>query len=336
VLVTLMMVVGGASSAQSPAQSPAEGLARATELLRAKPGNADAAWARAMALRGLELPLTAAEAFAALAARGVRSDEARKIAGELRAEVTGAERDRLAAEAAGREMIKSGLPPSLELVRAYPGIIRRDLYDALRTADSGPRALGLVGVAQALDAIAGGEVLAARVRAVAARASADAEAARAYAIFALDPTKRSGVAVDVYFKQRSRRRDWDRALGLRVLAGWDSAGDLRYAARQTHDPWWTAMADEIDGRNLARAVERCLAAHIEYRCAFLEYKLAQGQYPESAEGTAHAGLRRARAAAVDPRDLPRRLLILLSELTRARGATGLADAYVAEARASMP
>ena len=48
-----------------------------------------------------------------------------------------------------------------------------------------------------------------------------------------------------------------------------------------------------------------------------------------------AGARRARgraAAGVDPRDLPRRFLVLLAEAARAAGDPALADAYVDEAR----
>ena len=286
---------GAATATATAGRSSADQLAWAEENLRARPGDAQFAWARAEALAGLGLPRTAAEAYAALAARAVRSDEARRRAAELRAEVAEAERGRVAAEAAGREMIQSGLAPSAELTRAYPGIIRRALYDAIRTAGAGPRALALLPVAQLLDRLAGGQFLEARVRA----------AARGDAVAALDPAKASPRA-------------------------------LKRAADKTRDPWWIALADEAAGRDLARADERCLAAQIEYRCAFLEYALAKGQYPESAEGTARAGLARARAAGIDPRDLPRRFLVLLSELARARGAGALADAYVGEARATMP
>jgi hypothetical protein len=51
---------------------------------------------------------------------------------------------------------------------------------------------------------------------------------------------------------------------------------------------------------------------------------------------ARDGLTAAREADVDPRDLPRRLLVLLAEIARAENHPALADAYVDEARLLMP
>ena len=64
-------------------------------------------------------------------------------------------------------------------------------------------------------------------------------------------------------------------------------------------------------------------------------QLRQHRLTES-RATALAGLARARAAGVDPRDLERRFLLLLAEVARAAGQPSLAAAYVAEARLRMP
>ena len=92
IIVGLLIAAAARAQPASPALSPAAELEAATVELQQRPGDPDAAWRRARALRALELPLNCRPTRLALAARGVRSDEAKKIAAELRTAVVEAER----------------------------------------------------------------------------------------------------------------------------------------------------------------------------------------------------------------------------------------------------
>jgi cellulose synthase operon protein C len=117
---------------------------------------------------------------------------------------------------------------------------------------------------------------------------------------------------------------------------WDVSVDDEQAAKEALE-----RGDSVEAAKLlADADRRCLAVHIDYRCASLEYALAFAESKlkrgADAEKTALAGWQRARDAGVDPRDLPRRFLVLLADVARAQDKTALADAYVDEARLLMP
>ncbi|MCU1282525.1 MAG: hypothetical protein JWM53_6071, partial [bacterium] len=118
--------------------------------------------------------------------------------------------------------------------------------------------------------------------------------------------------------------------------GWDVSVDDEQAAKDA-----LARGDGVEAAKLlADADRRCLALHIDYRCAALEYALALAESKlhrdADAEKTALVGWQRARDAGADPRELPRRFLVLLADLARAQDKTALADAYVDEARLLMP
>ncbi|MGZ3428266.1 MAG: zf-HC2 domain-containing protein [Polyangia bacterium] len=68
----------------------------------------------------------------------------------------------------------------------------------------------------------------------------------------------------------------------------------------------------------------------------LATRLAHANERAKAQALALEALKGAREADVDPRDLPRRLYVLLAEIARAQNQTALADAYVDEARLLMP
>ena len=135
-------------------RDPKGALMHATRALQLAPGHAQAAWNRALALRDLALPRTAASAFEMIAARGVPGwgPEARERAHALREEVRARETLRQAADAAGREMVKSGLAPAPELVRAYPRLIETYLGGAVYAAKLKPAQFAaLVPIAEMLD-----------------------------------------------------------------------------------------------------------------------------------------------------------------------------------------
>ena len=117
---------------------------------------------------------------------------------------------------------------------------------------------------------------------------------------------------------------------------WDVSVDDEQAAKDALE-----RGDGVEAAKLlADADRRCLAALIDYRCASLEYALAIAESKQrraaDAEKTALAGWQRARDAGADPRELPRRFLVLLADLARAGDKPALADAYVDEARLLMP
>jgi hypothetical protein len=329
-------------------------LAAADAALHAQPGQPEASWNRALALRDLGLPLTAAQTFDVVAAHNETgwAEEARRRASALRAAEAERERAYRAAAAAGQAMIATGAAPPSDVVRAFAGLMRRDLYEAARTAPNRARVLGLLPVADAVDSA---HALTERLRAAAADAPRRAALAATYARLVARPASLQPADADAFLAALAKARADDLRLGALVLLGRvaTSRAEVRRIAVAENDPWWLSLADEADAeaaltagdaagaeRLLADADRRCLAAAIDFRCASLELTLADAQLRQrklpEARATALAGLARARAAGVDPRDLERRFMLLLAEVARAGGQPGLAAAYVAEARLRMP
>jgi putative zinc finger protein len=332
-------------------------LIEADRALGAAPGHGPALWNRALALRDLGLPLAAAQAFDAVAERGEPgwSPEARQRAAALRAAEGERERAYRAADAAARAMVAGGPPPSPAEVRAFPGLMRHRLYDAVRAAPSKARVEELMGVAEALEGGDPARPLTARLRQAGEHAGRQAALAAIYGTLAARPSSLAPAAAEAYLGRLTAAHADDLKLGALVLLGRQVAAraELRRLAALQNDPWWLSVADEADGqaalaagdaagaeRLLVAADRRCLAAHLDDRCAALELALADAQLrqrrADEAHQTALAGLARARAAAVDPRDLERRFLVLLAEIARSRNLPALAAAYVAEARLRMP
>jgi hypothetical protein len=329
-------------------------LAAADAALHKEPGQAEASWNRALALRDLGLPLTAAQTFDAVAAHGEAgwADEARRRASSLRAAEAERERAYRAAAAAGKAMIASGAVPEGEVVRAFGGLMRRDLYEAARTAPTRARMLALLPVS---DAVESGHALSERLRSAASDAPRRAALAATYARLVANPASLRPAEADAFLAALAKAGADDLRLGALVLLGRvaTSRAEVRRIAAAQSDPWWLSLADEADAeaalaagdaagaeRLLGDADRRCLAAGIDFRCATLELALADAQLRQrrlaEARATALVGLGRARAAGVDPRDLERRFLLLLAEVARANAQPGLAAAYVAEARLRMP
>jgi hypothetical protein len=340
------------------AQHDAEAaLTAADRALAAAPGHAQALWNKALALRDLGLPLSAAQLFDAVAARSEPgwSEEAARRAAALRAEET--ERQRLWHQAAqaGQSMITTGTPPPPEVTRAYPGLIRRDLYQAVRSAPSQQRVLALIPVADEVER-AGGSGLTAWLRTVASQDLAQrAPLAASYARLLANPGSFTPAAGDALLSSLRKAKEDDLLFGALVLLARvaTSRAELRQLAEKRHDPWLIAIVDDADAQAalakgdaaaaeqlLRDADKRCLTAHVEYQCAFLEYDLADALLRQSraadAQHEASLGLGRARAAGVDPRDLERRFFVLLAEIARARNLPSLATAYIGEARLHMP
>jgi cellulose synthase operon protein C len=333
-------------------------LVDADKALAESPGHVQAMWNKALALRELGLPLSAAQLFDGVAARAEPgwSDEAKKRAAALRAAETERERAWREAAQAGKTMIVTGAPVPAEVTRGYPGLMRGDLYQAVRSSPSKERVLGLVAVAEEIDRAEGTNGLAQWVRAVAKEDFARrAPLAASYARLAADPGSFTPAQGDALLASLRKAKADDLVLGALVLLGRASASraEVRHIAEAQKDPWSLAIADQADAQAalakgdaaqaatlLTDADKRCLDAHVEYRCAYIEYDLADAELrlekTADAQKTALAGLQRARAAGVDARDLERRYFVLLAEIARARNLPSLATAYVGEARLHMP
>jgi tetratricopeptide (TPR) repeat protein len=95
-----------------------------------------ALWNRALVLRDLALPLSAADTFDRVAALGEPgwSQEAKERASALRAAVQARANSWQTALDSGRGMVASRVLPGDAVVRAWPGLMRHFLYHALRSA----------------------------------------------------------------------------------------------------------------------------------------------------------------------------------------------------------
>src|SRR5690606_30704456 len=116
---------------------PAAALIAATAVLDAEPDHRQAQWNRALALRDLGLPLTAAAAFEEVAGAGEPgwADEATARAARLRGEQERRDRAYRQLYADGIAAIRDGgAPPAPERLAAYPGLGRLLLYDLVRAA----------------------------------------------------------------------------------------------------------------------------------------------------------------------------------------------------------
>ena len=287
--------------------------------LRANPRHAQSRWNRALALAALDLPLAAADEFDAVARAGepgwadearTRAEALRSQAEQRRAEWTDAWRD-------GTRLAAGGSPAHVERLAAFGGLARLYFYDALRSALGRERTLALLPLARALDAQAGGDTL--------ARWTARVQDDRA-TLVALGEWYRSGRAV----AEPER---------------------FRQLAAATHDPWFAAMAAEVDAiarqhagdllgarRVALSAMAACDAARLDYRCAKLEFLLAETaarlHWIPEARHVADAGWLRSRRL----RDfqLEQRFLSLEAEIARLAGDFTLARAYLDEVRLREP
>src|SRR5262249_43941157 len=146
--------------------------------------------------------------------------------------------------------------------------------------------------ARHLDHLAGGEGVLARYveRVAAADFTQRRPLARIYAGIATGDHPLAGAELDSYLHALRRARANDIPprppyLTHRALANPD---EYRALARRAGDPWFAATAAEVDGEialnagdllaargRLSAALEACLSARLEYRCAKLERALAE-------------------------------------------------------------
>jgi cellulose synthase operon protein C len=128
-----------------------------------------ARWNYALLLAHMELPLSAAQAFRAIAEEGEPgwADEARQRAEPEERRGQDARTSWMHANEEGEGLLKTGTPVSTELVQRFPGLMRAYFYNAVRTAPSRERVLALVPMAAELDRSSDRPILVDYVRRVA-------------------------------------------------------------------------------------------------------------------------------------------------------------------------
>ncbi len=273
-------------------------LASADLALAAQPAHAQAQWNRALALRDLGLPLSAAAAFDAVAARGEPgwSEEAKSRAGKLREQGKSAAESWQRADRAGKALVANGTPVPDDDVAAHAATIPMYFYHALRSAPSAERAQALAGLAAALDARFGGTVLSESVKRVAAADfSVRAPLAAAYAEIELRQRENRvdrGAATKLLLATTRAPRTaaaGDLRLGVLLLSslGAERPAELASAARESGDPWFEIMPERTaalhlrdtgDPNGADRALRQVLArCRVEFRCMQLERDFALTQ-----------------------------------------------------------
>jgi hypothetical protein len=228
---------------------PEDALLAAAAALESAPHHVQATWNRAVALERLGMPLSAADTFAAVAARGEPgwSQEASERAAGLRAQFERRQAAWKAANEAGAVLVAGGLVDDAT-VAAYPGLMRLYFYDAVRAAASGERVRALRPLAAALDARFGGPYLVSYVDRIArADFRVRGPLAARYAVLA-----RRGLTdqAEVEALLRALRAAGEKDILLGALlhaADWrpnkTQLAEYLALARDTGDPWFSLEAD---------------------------------------------------------------------------------------------
>ncbi len=277
------------------AQKKAEvALAFADAALASAPQHAQALWNRALALRDLGLPLSAAAAFDAVAARGEPgwSDEARARAARLRADGKTAAESWQQAERAGKLLVSTGATLTDEQIAAHPGLARLYLYHALRSAPSRARVAALAPLAMQLDRRFGGSALADSVaRVAAADFAARAPLAATYLAHFSGARRLDDAGARRFVAELdrapARAEVADIRVGILLLTslGAERPADLERTAKALHDPWYDVMParsaalhlrDQGDFKGAERALRAAIASSREpYRTMQLEFDLVE-------------------------------------------------------------
>lgn len=269
---------------------PVGALERADRALGARPDYAPALWNRALALKGMGLLGTAAEAFDQVAALNEPgwSQEARDRARALREELDQREKAWNALRQECRRVAAEGVPLADPHIRAVPGQARACFFEAVRTAPSRERVQALLPMAGTLDDLAGDHTATGYARWAAARDFARrAPLAKEYGALAAGGVPPAEVEALLGRLRASGERD----LLLGALAHLPALGDhleeLVQLSAGTSDPWFQLLAQERQANaemerdrgalavdRLERALERCQAGRDDFRCLTMEWTLS--------------------------------------------------------------
>ncbi|HWM88408.1 MAG TPA: CHAT domain-containing protein [Kofleriaceae bacterium] len=230
---------------------PKDALLAAAAALESDPQHVQAAWNRALALERLGTPLIAADAFAAVASRGEPgwSQEASERAAGLRARF---ERRKAAWKAAGEAaagLVAGGMVDDAT-VTAFPGLVRRHLYEAVRVAGSAGRVRALRPLAEAIDGRHGGRHLADHIDRV-ARSDFRRRGPLAARYAALVRGELTGAQTESLLRALRAAGQGDILLGALVRAGNNPErpeaphlDEYLARARASGDPWFELKADD--------------------------------------------------------------------------------------------
>lgn len=312
-----------------------------------------AQWNRALALRELGLPLTAAAAFDEVTRHGEKgwADEAALKAAALRAPMADRGAKAKAFAESARAMVDHKGPPlSAADAAARPGLTRLYFHDALRAASTAEEARALSPLAAALDRAAGNDLAA---RAVERVASSDfaVRAPLALAYRELVSGRAPASAPDLLARLPKSQAFADLRMGVLFVARDPAHSDELIALIEaTGDPWFTlhlpreraavslaaGAADraELELRTgLASCDERLWA----FRCARIAHDLMSlyidhTRYDE-AEAAADRAVRLFSASGAT--ELEDARLLGLAETRRGRGRYALAAATFREVIARL-
>jgi hypothetical protein len=275
---------------------PADALITLDAVLETAPHHPQALWNRALVLVDIGLPLSAAEAFRAVAALNEPgwSEEARTRAKALSDEANEVKAALLRlANDDGPRLATAPDAVTAGVARRFPGMTRLMFYNAMRSATSADVVRRLASLAKTLDEVYGGNVLVGYVeRVLHADFTRRAPLAERYATFLAGQRPDEAAAHAWFAALRAAKQD-DILLGAIVLV---SSGrvpsaqipELRRLAAELHDPWFDLLAVEQAARAaissgdyaaaealVLPALASCATRPIEYRCANLDSVLGE-------------------------------------------------------------
>jgi cellulose synthase operon protein C len=313
-----------------------------------------ARWNYALLLSRLDLPLSAARVFRAIADGHEPgwAEEAR-----MRADAQDARGSELAAAwqrayKAGEALVTSGTPVPPELVRAVPSLLRGYLYSAVRTAPDPARVLALGPMAAELDRLGETRVLSSYVERV-ARLDFRRRAPLAAALAQLLHNQPiPGSARAELLAAAASDDAFDIAMGamieLEVIP--DHLASFARMAKRTGDPWFQVVlarteagvdvkrGNWLDAEARLRKAEKLCSPAIIYQCLLLARQLG-GLYQDLHRvHDALAVLREAVHAARSAGEWARYRLVLwkLADVERFHSSTAAARAYANEVLLMTP
>jgi hypothetical protein len=319
-----------------------------------QPRSAQALWNRGLALRDLELWISSAEAFEAVAALGEPgwADEARARAQALRERDHAEQQGWNDALAVGNALVTGKGTFSAEQLQARPDLYRLYLYDAIRAAPDGQRLKELWPLAEQVDAHFGGSGLRDALRWAETRdfqRRAPLAALYLY-IFRSEPIPGG---LPAYLERLRAAGERDILMGTLVLTkesikGWEDYAQL---AAQTRDPWFLLIAEHERARAaiqrgelfqaeqiLLGAARQCRGGTIAYRCGLILERLGEvyrqlWRLPEATRSAREAlALYRRSGFWASEGDF----LLSLGQYARLQGQGVLARALLDEALARFP
>ena len=326
-----------------------DALALLEEVVKQAPSLPQAHWNRALALKKLELPRSAAAEYDEVARLQAGTDwalQAQEEASTLRKRDENEARRWQHLSMAANEFVQSGNPPSEELRHSRASVLRLYFYDALRTRQSASEVMALRPFAEKLDGTGAPILVQAVERIVRRDFRVRASLAVQYAELRqanLSQERRRQLATALF-----QSGEDDIAVGAAIYGGIDRERLVEFTmrAQRLKDPWFDILAQRrladhalaqgdssLAAQRLAAALELCrVHPAVEYMCGFAEFDMAHVQLVlgKLEEAQAHAKASRALAAQGGDCGSWPRLLALLARIAKLRHDPATARAYLGE------